>query len=216
MILPIIIYMILLLTLFFMMDYVKKWFSLESEDSRKIVHVSSLLTVCTWPFFLDKYGIYIICILFILINIYTKKAGMFKAVHTVRRATIGAEILPVGIMISTFFFLPENRTSFIYGILIVCFSDLMAELVGKKLKFYEYKIFGQKKSLGGSIAFFISTFLITSGMLIYLGTDIIISHVMIISVLLCLVEAVHTFGLDNFTLPVVSSIVFNFIHNMQL
>ena len=141
---------------------------------------------------------------------------MFKAVHTVRRATIGAEILPVGIMISTFFFLPENRTSFIYGILIVCFSDLMAELVGKKLKFYEYKIFGQKKSLGGSIAFFISTFLITSGMLIYLGTDIIISHVMIISVLLCLVEAVHTFGLDNFTLPVVSSIVFNFIHNMQL
>ena len=208
--------MILLLTLFFMMDYVKKWFSLESEDSRKIVHVSSLLTVCTWPFFLDNYGIYIICILFILINIYTKKAGMFKAVHTVRRATIGAEILPVGIMISTFFFLPENRTSFIYGILIVCFSDLMAELVGKKLKFYEYKIFGQKKSLGGSIAFFISTFLITSGMLIYLGTDIIISHVMIISVLLCLVEAVHTFGLDNFTLPVVSSIVFNFIHNMQL
>ena len=92
----------------------------------------------------------------------------------------------------------------------------MAELVGKKLKFYEYIIFGQKKSLGGSIAFFISTFLITSGMLIYLGTDIIISHVMIISVLLCLVEAVHTFGLDNFTLPVVSSIVFNFIHNMQL
>ena len=208
--------MILLLTLFFMMDYVKKWFSLESEDSRKIVHVSSLLTVCTWPFFLENYGIYIICILFILINIYTKKAGMFKAVHTVRRATIGAEILPVGIMISTFFFLPENRTSFIYGILIVCFSDLMAELVGKKLKFYEYKIFGQKKSLGGSIAFFISTFLITSGMLIYLGTDIIISHVMIISVLLCLVEALHTFGLDNFTLPVVSSIVFNFIHNMQL
>ena len=208
--------MILLLALFFMMDYVKKWFSLESEDSRKIVHVSSLLTVCTWPFFLENYGIYIICILFILINIYTKKAGMFKAVHTVRRATIGAEILPVGIMISTFFFLPENRTSFIYGILIVCFSDLMAELIGKKLKFYEYKIFGQKKSLGGSIAFFISTFLITSGMLIYLGTDIIISHVMIISVLLCLVEAVHTFGLDNFTLPVVSSIVFNFIHNMQL
>ena len=208
--------MILLLALFFMMDYVKKWFSLESEDSRKIVHVSSLLTVCTWPFFLENYGIYIICILFILINIYTKRAGMFKAVHTVRRATIGAEILPVGIMISTFFFLPENRTSFIYGILIVCFSDLMAELIGKKLKFYEYKIFGQKKSLGGSIAFFISTFLITSGMLIYLGTDIIISHVMIISVLLCLVEAVHTFGLDNFTLPVVSSIVFNFIHNMQL
>ena len=208
--------MILLLALFFMMDYVKKWFSLESEDSRKIVHVSSLLTVCTWPFFLENYGIYIICILFILINIYTKKAGMFKAVHTVRRATIGAEILPVGIMISTFFFLPENRTSFIYGILIVCFSDLMAELIGKKLKFYEYKIFGQKKSLGGSIAFFISTFLITSGMLIYLGTDIIISHVMIISVLLCLVEAVHTFGLDNFTLPVVSSIVFNFMHNMQL
>ena len=206
--------MILLLTLFFMMDYVKKWFSLESEDSRKIVHVSSLLTVCTWPFFLENYGIYIICILFILINIYTKKAGMFKAVHTVRRATIGAEILPVGIMISTFFFLPENRTSFIYGILIVCFSDLMAELVGKKLKFYEYKIFGQKKSLGGSIAFFISTFLITSGMLVFLETDIIISHVMIISILLCLVEAVHTFGLDNFTLPVVSSIVFNFIHNM--
>ena len=206
--------MILLLTLFFMMDYVKKWFSLESEDSRKIVHVSSLLTVCTWPFFLENYGIYIICILFILINIYTKKAGMFKAVHTVRRATIGAEILPVGIMISTFFFLPENRTSFIYGILIVCFSDLMAELIGKKLKFYEYKIFGQKKSLGGSIAFFISTFLITSGMLVFLETDIIISHVMIISILLCLVEAVHTFGLDNFTLPVVSSIVFNFIHNM--
>ena len=208
--------MILLLTLFFMMDYVKEWFSLESEDSRKIVHVSSLLTVCTWPFFLENYGIYIICILFILINMYTKKAGMFKAVHTVKRATIGAEILPVGIMISTFFFLPENKTSFIYGILIVCFSDLMAELVGKKLSFYEYKIFGQKKSLGGSIAFFISTLIITIGMLVFLEIDIIISRVILMSIMLCLVEAVHTFGLDNFTLPVVSSLVFNYLQNMQM
>ena len=208
--------MILLLTLFFMMDYVKEWFSLESEDSRKIVHVSSLLTVCTWPFFLENYGIYIICILFILINMYTKKAGMFKAVHTVKRATIGAEILPVGIMISTFFFLPENKTSFIYGILIVCFSDLMAELVGKKLSFYEYKIFGQKKSLGGSIAFFISTLIITIGMLVFLEIDIIISRVILMSVMLCLVEAVHTFGLDNFTLPVVSSLAFNYLQDMQV
>ena len=40
---------------------------------------------------------------------------MFKAVHTVQRATIGAEILPFGVMISTFFFLPEKRHRLFMG-----------------------------------------------------------------------------------------------------
>ena len=77
-------------------------------------------------------------------------------------------------------------------------------------------LFGQKKSLGGSIAFFISTLIITIGMLVFLEIDIIISHVILMSIMLCLVEAVHTFGLDNFTLPVVSSLVFNYLQNMQI
>ena len=46
------------------------------------------------------------------------------------------------------------------------------------------------------------TFIITIGILVFLEIEIIIPHIIIMSIILV---GLHTFGLDNLTLPVVSS-----------
>ena len=69
---------------------------------------------------------------------------MFRSMHSVKRITFGVEAYPVGVLIAAYCFLPLEKTAFIYGILIGGFSDTMAEIVGRKYRFGELNIFGQK------------------------------------------------------------------------
>ena len=210
MIIIITIYAILLLALFFMTDLIKDRFSLVSDDSRKIVHVVSCITVCTFPFTLENIGIYLICIIFILITSFTKYIGMFRSMHSVKRITFGVEAYPVGVLIAAYCFLPLEKTAFIYGILIGGFSDTMAEIVGKKYRFAELNIFGQKKSIGGSTSFFITTIIITYSICLFLGIDMKFTSILFIALFLTVAELVQTFGLDNVTIPALAGMAFTY------
>ena len=54
MILGVFAYSIIGLTFFFIIEFIKVYFLLRAENSRKLIHVGSCLIVCTMPFFIDK------------------------------------------------------------------------------------------------------------------------------------------------------------------
>ena len=56
MILGVFAYSIIGLTFFFIIEFIKVYFLLRAENSRKLIHVGSCLIVCTMPFFIDKIG----------------------------------------------------------------------------------------------------------------------------------------------------------------
>jgi dolichol kinase len=81
------------------------------------------------------------------------------------------------------------------------FADPAAALVGKNLPLKKYTIFGNSKSIGGSLAFFLT------GIAIVLGTGLFAEHYLfsiVFVVVLTFVEAVSFKGWDNFTIPFVA------------
>ncbi len=204
------IYVLLLICLFAITDFIKDRLLIDSNSSRKFVHIASCITVCTFPYTLKNIEIYLICFIFVIITSFTKYKGVFKSIHSVNRITFGAEAYPIGVLIATYYFLPLDKTAFIYGILVGGFSDSMASVIGKYYGYREIVVFGQKKSLGGSLSFFITTVIISYSIIFILGIEMNIISILIIAFILTLAELVQTFGLDNVTIPVLSGMTLNY------
>ena len=204
------IYVLLLICLFAITDFIKDRLLIDSNSSRKFVHIASCITVCTFPYTLKNIEIYLICFIFVIITSFTKYKGVFKSIHSVNRITFGAEAYPIGVLIATYYFLPLDKTAFIYGILVGGFSDSMASVIGKYYGYREIVVFGQKKSLGGSLSFFITTVIISYSIIFIIGIEMNIISILIIAFILTLAELVQTFGLDNVTIPVLSGMTLNY------
>ena len=202
---------LLFLGFFISTDILKNKFNLEVDNSRKITHILCTLGIITFPYTMNNKEIYIICTLFIIITFLTKKIGMFKSIHSVKRKTFGAEVMPLGVLLSAHQFLPADKFTFVYGTLICGFSDTMAEIIGRKYNFRPIYIFNQKKTLGGSIAFFLTTLIITYFFLIFTNNDIITFKILELSIFLTFLELIQPFGLDNITIPVFSDLVLNYL-----
>ena len=209
MILGVFAYSIIGLTFFFTIEFIKVSFLLRAENSRKLVHVGSCLIVCTMPFFIDKIGIMILSGLFIVLFVLSRNFGIFSSIHGVSRKTIGEFSMAAGVGISAAVLLPSGIIAFVYGMLILSFADTLANIVGSKWKIWEFKIMSQSKSIGGSTAFFLCSIMISYFTAHYVGLDIKLDMLLIFCLILTLIEAVHIFGLDNLSIPVISGIFWN-------
>ena len=207
-------YVLLLIFLFIVTDFIKHRFLLDSNNSRKIVHIASCVTVCTFPYTLINSEIYLICFIFVIITSFTKYRNIFKSIHSVDRTTFGAEAYPIGVLIATYCFLPLDKTAFIYGMLVGGFSDSIASVIGKYYKYKEILVFGQKKSLGGSLSFFMTTVIISYLFIFILGIELSIISILIIAFILTMAELVQTFGIDNVTIPVLSGMTLNYFKHV--
>ena len=207
-------YVLLLILLFVVTDFIKHRFLLDSNNSRKIVHIASCVTVCTFPYTLSNSEIYLICFIFVIITSFTKYRNIFKSIHSVDRTTFGAEAYPIGVLIATYCFLPLDKTAFIYGMLVGGFSDSIASVIGKYYKYKEIIVFGQKKSLGGSLSFFTTTVIISYLFIFILGIELSIISILIIAFILTMAELVQTFGIDNVTIPILSGLALNYFKHV--
>ena len=210
MILGVFAYSIIGLTFFFTIEFIKVSFLLRAENSRKLIHVGSCLIVCTMPFFIDKIGIMILSGLFIVLFVLSRNFGIFSSIHGVSRKTIGEFSMAAGVGISAAVLLPSGIIAFVYGMLILSFADTLANIVGSKWKIWEFKIMSQSKSIGGSTAFFLCSIMISYFTAHYVGLDIKLDMLLIFCLILTLIEAVHIFGLDNLSIPVISGIFWNY------
>ena len=89
-------------------------------------------------------------------------------------------------------------------------ADPFACLVGKKFPFGKYKIGESNKTLMGSSAFFIISFIISLGLLFQIGkldSYTLLLHSFIIAFGTCLAEALSSKGYDNITIPVTASVI---------
>ena len=161
-------------------------------------------------FFIDKIGIMILSGLFIVLFVLSRNFGIFSSIHEVSRKTIGEFSMAAGVGISAVVLLPSGIIAFVYGMLILGFADTSANIIGSKWKIWEFKIMSQSKSIGGTTAFFLCSIMISYFTAYYVGLDIKLDMLLVLCLTLTLVEAVHIFGLDNLTLPLLSGIFWNY------
>jgi len=188
-------------------------FKLNTEATRKIAHVGSGITALTYPVFINNYWVVLgLTISFTFILFACKKIGLFPSIFSVGRKSYG-ELLFVWSSFFLFWWYQHTgeQIHFYLPFSILVFADPVAAIVGKYLPIKIYRIFNHIKSLGGSVAFFITTFLLSY----YFLSGISLENIYLISLLhtvfLTITEGVSVKGWDNLTIPSASLIFLHLI-----
>ena len=194
-----IIFLSIFTIIFFGIDLLQKIINEKSKWSRKATHILSGLVVAFFPEFLSSNEIYSLSIFFFFFLLLSKWKNILS-LHNVKRKTYGELIYPISIILLNYFFLPNDAYAFKIGILVLAFSDGLAGWIGEKIDYKPIYVFKHKKSIGGSIIFLISTFLIY---IAFFGaaTEILIP-ILAVSLILTILEFFVILGFDNLIIPV--------------
>jgi phytol kinase len=175
----------------------------HGEFSRKFVHITVGSFVAFWPFFLSWVQIGILSIAFVLVIITSKYFKLFKAIHSVQRPTYGEVFfaLAVGLIAVV------THDKYIYAVALLQMSlaDGMAAVIGTKFgKSQRYYVFGQAKSVAGTLTFFIVSAVLLVGYDI-VATPISIGLLIATAVSATFIENIGVQGMDNILVPLLVS-----------
>lgn len=186
-------------------------FKPPAELSRKAVHITGGLGCLLFPFLIGSpWVVCILSLMFSLIFFVGQKSGWLLSLSSVDRKSKGSEYYPFAI--SFIFYISQGRLWLYFtSVLILTVSDAAAALIGKKFGKIKYTVVNdEKKSLEGSLVFFLITWAITTALLSALIPLPLIQSVLcafIVAVLLTGIEAVSVGGTDNIFVPVLTCYV---------
>ena len=187
---------------------------LGKEASRKFIHIM----LANWwliamYFFENAIWASIAPITFIIINYLSYKKDLIRVMERENQDGLGTVYYAISLLlIAIYTFGIINRPEIgLCACLIMGYSDGIASIVGKTIKSYEYKIGNTTKTLAGSLAMFIMTFIILVFFLSKSGTDLFILKSLILSAILTIVEAISIKGTDNLTLPVIATLLISIL-----
>jgi phytol kinase len=195
--------------LFVFLEVLKNKTNIQSEYTRKIAHVISGVIVYFLPYWLNRNEIIALAIFFTLFLLVTRHLGFFSSIHKVERKTLGEVYFPLGIGLLALYSLPHNLIGFQFGILILALADTAGGLIGSLLGKHKFL---HNKSWEGTLAFFITSFLIYLVFIFIPGNGSIYTG-LIICLILTVIESVLALGLDNLLLPIASAFLLNLINH---
>lgn len=197
---------IIFLSLFVIAEFLRKK-GVKAETTRKFVHFGGAFVTIFFPFILNSHWtVLALAVGFALIMLLTKKLGWFQSVHGVERKSDGAIYHPIAIYTCFLYSQILNQPIFyVISILILAISDALAALVGKSYGANEYLVeVGTRKTIEGSVTFFLTSFLIVHLILLLTMQTGRIESVLIallISIIVTVFEGVSLKGADNLFIP---------------
>ena len=185
----------------------------HSELSRKVVHIG----VCNWwiiviLFFNNMILTCIVPALFCIINFISYKKDIFKSMERDDKKSLGTVYYAISCLVLTIlsFLWFKNRLYAGIGLFAMGYGDGLAALAGTNFKSKKIVIFGNEKTVIGSITMFVASFIAIS-ILALCFNQFSILGILIVSAVATLIEAISPFGLDNITVPILTSILAYFI-----
>lgn len=185
----------------------------HSELSRKVVHIG----VCNWwiiviLFFNNMILTCIVPALFCIINFISYKKDIFKSMERDDKKSLGTVYYAISCLVLTIlsFLWFKNRLYAGIGLFAMGYGDGLAALAGTNFKSKKIVIFGNEKTVIGSITMFVASFIAIS-ILALCFNQFSILGILIVSAVATLIEAISPFGLDNITVPILTSILAYFV-----
>jgi len=202
---------------------------LEPRDSRKIIHTfSAPLFILTWPLFSDIWGaklfaasIPAVQALRLWLSAQEGVSRDDELVRTISRSgdakevTEGPFIYVVVLLLCTMVFFKENLVG-IMAISSMAAGDGLADLVGRRLGRNNKWFFNDSKSVAGSIAFTVGSYLCVTGLTSWLVLNdalaipslqgLLWEKFLLISIICAFVELIP-YGDDNYSVPVCAAIL---------
>jgi dolichol kinase len=200
------------LLLFVLGELLYHKFSVKSELSRKFVHLGTGILTMLFPLLLSNHWfVLILCTSFLLILGLSLKFNLLQSIHKIDRKSYGSVLYPIVVYILFLFYANQEHLIYFYlPILILAICDPIAALVGKRWPLGKFKILKETKTLVGSLAFFVSSFVLCVVVFLAFGMDhlfSLISAAILLSVATTIVEAASQKGFDNLFIPVCAAAV---------
>ncbi len=203
-------------------EALRKTTSLTGNTTRKIVHILVGVFVFFVPIlFISPIPGMIMSLLFIGVNYISVRFRLFKGMDDTSRETYGTVYFPLAFLILIILFWESYPVIISTSILILGISDAAAAFVGESSKNPRtYNLSGDRKSLQGSTAMFVFTFIVSLCCLVWYpftlpadaqvaGSSVlyIISIAIVVAGVTTVVEAMAVRGLDNLFIPLSASII---------
>ena len=198
-----------LLFIFALIILSEKLFKCNTEFSRKFVHIG----VCNWwiiatIFFNNVFWASIVPLLFVILNWISFKKNIFTSIERESKKSLGTIYYAISCLLLTLvsFLYLKNMLYGGIGLLTMGYGDGFAAISGIKVKSKEYYIWKNKKSFIGTITMFVISFIVISILTLLYG-QFSLTSVILIAFIATVIEAVSPFGIDNLTVPILTTLI---------
>jgi phytol kinase len=179
-------------------------FSLAAETSRKAIHVGMGVICLAFPWlFSNSRSVDLLAVLAVtnLLFIRWRKPALGDVLHRIERLSIGELLFPIGVAI-VFRLSDGDPRTYLPSIAILTFADTAGAIVGRRFGKTLYRTNAGQKSVEGSLAVFLVSFLIVivSGISSDPLTNFLIA--VVVSLVATMAEGILGAGTDNLVLPI--------------
>jgi len=189
-----------LLVLLIIAEFIGKKKLLKGEYHRKFLHISAGSFIASWPWLISWRWIQVISAIMAVGMLANHYFAFLNYRGKIGRATYGDILYAVAIFLAAT--VTHNKVFFALAVLEVAIADGLAAVTGNIYgKYWSYKVFGHKKTVIGSMVFWIATVCIFGAGILPAHDLIPLQNYFLILLLVppvfTLVENVSLFGLDN-------------------
>jgi dolichol kinase len=175
------------------------------EWTRKLVHVGGGLVALALPWLVRSHWT-VLALGAVLggILVLTRRLGLLASVHGVERRSEGGVYFPIAVY-AVFLLAAHRPVFYLISVLALVVSDALAALVGTAYGRTRYQVERDRRSVEGSIVFFLATFLVVHlPLLLLTEVDRLLSVLVAVQValLVTILEAISLEGNDNLIVPV--------------
>jgi phytol kinase len=182
----------------------------DTEYTRKFVHVSVGSFVAFWPLFLSRHEIVLLSGAFVAVVVIANYFNFFKAMHSVQRPTWGEVFfaLAVGILA----YVAHDGWIYTAALLHMSLADGFAAIIGTKFgKKNRYYVFGHAKSVAGTLTFFLVSVIILAGYAAFTPHALSLWF-LAVALGATMLENVAIRGFDNIFVPLLIAVALNALH----
>ncbi len=177
----------------------------RGEIARKFVHIIAGTFMASWGFYLDVRQIQILSAILFIGVLMSKYLSIFQSVHNIARKTWGEAFFALSIGLCAT--LAPNPWVYAAAVLHVSLADGLAAVIGTKYcKRSGYTVFGQYKSVVGTVTFYLVSACIVTWLITQSSAGIDTQAWAIIlwlPLLATISENIAVNGLDNIAVPMV-------------
>ncbi len=211
-------------------EWIRHKLNWPGEFTRKLVHILVGLLAFFLPLLLKtSLPIIILAIFFTLSNLIAIKFDLLKGMHGARES-YGTAYYPLALLLLTLFAWPDQKLIIITAMLILGLGDAIAAIVGESIaKPHHYHLVGDAKSLEGSAAMLIVSFLVTLGVLSYYTSElhqlahpgmlVLVWTAVVTALFSTAAESLSYKGSDNLSVPIAAALMLypmlNFDHDAR-
>ncbi len=174
----------------------------QKELSRKVVHIGTgpIIPIALGVNIHKEQALFVASIITILLCL-NHRFKFIEAVENIKRKSFGTIAYALSISILIAFYWNKNPNAIVAGVLVMALGDGFAGLIGSRINSFTWLIFGQKKSLYGTLTMLLVSIISLYTINLLNGYPISTQEVFIIGIIGVICEQIGQLGIDNLTVP---------------